>query len=295
MQVLGRQKKLFLITVLLLVILIVALFIVQEVSKPSPTPTPSLYPGEVTQYQGQNLTSINDFLEDIDQHPDVAIDGTQYINQTTYRLTVTGLVNNTLQYTYDDVVNNFQSYQQVGKLLCVEGWSVTMLWQGVLINDLLKEAGASPNATTLIFYASDGYTTALPLDYVVQNNLILAYKVNNVTLPAAAGFPLMLIAQNQYGYKWIKWVTKIDVSNDSSYLGYWESRGYPNNATVPGDPNNSTQQSDNVPVAEAIVVSVAGTVIAAVIYTTLVKPNTKQPKTLEPPEVRLIRYPLSIS
>ncbi len=230
MQVLGRQKKLFLITVLLFVILIVALFIVQEVSKPSPPP--SLYPGEVTQYQGQNLTSINAFLEDINQHPDVAIDGTQHINQTTYHLTVTGLVNNTLELTYDDLVNNFQSYQQVGKLLCVEGWSVTMLWQGVPINDLLKEAGASPNATTLIFSASDGYTTALPLDYVVQNNLILAYKVNNVTLPAAAGFPLSLVAQNQYGYKWIKWVTEIDVSNDSSYLGYWESHGYPNNATV---------------------------------------------------------------
>ena len=56
--------------------------------------------------------------------------------------------------------------------------------------------------------------------------------MNNVTLPAAAGFPFMLVPQNQYGYKWIKWVTQIDVSNDSSYLGYWESRGYPNNATV---------------------------------------------------------------
>ena len=153
-----------------------------------------------------------------------------------------------------------------------------MLWQGVPVNDLLKEAGVSPNATTLIFYASDGYSTALPLDYVVQNNLILAYKVNNVTLPAAAGFPLMLVAQNQYGYKWIKWVTEIDVSNDSSYLGYWESRGYPNFATLPDDPNNSTQQSDNVPVAEAIVVSVAGTVITAAIYTTLAKTNTKQHK-----------------
>ena len=125
-------------------------------------------------------------------------------------------------------------------------------------------------------------TTALPLDYIVQNNLILAYKMNNVTLPAAAGFPFMLVAQNQYGYKWIKWVTEIDVSNDSSYLGYWESRGYPNNATIPGDPNNATLHSDNVPVAEAIVVSVAGTVIAAAIYTTLVKTNTKKPKFRSP-------------
>ena len=230
MQILREYRNAVLIVLLLVVILIVALIIVQNVSKPSPTP--SLYPGEVTQYQGQKLMSISGFLGDINLHPDVAIDGTQHINQTTYRLTVTGLVNKTLEFTYDDLVNNFTSYQQVGKLLCVEGWSVTMLWQGVAINDLLQEAGASPNSTTLIFTGSDGYTTALPLGYVVQNNLILAYKVNNVTLPAAAGFPLMLIAQNQYGYKWIKWVTEINVSNDSSYLGYWESQGYPNNATV---------------------------------------------------------------
>src|SRR5208283_2942753 len=186
MQVLRRHKKIVLIVVLLVVILIVSLLIVQNTSKPSPTSTPSptpteisptptgttsptptvlstptpvptssLYPGEVTQYQDQILTPISVFIEDLVQHPDVSIDGTQYINQSTYRLTVTGLVNQTLEYTYDDVVNNFTSYQQVGTLLCVEGWSVTMLWQGVLVSDLLKEAGVSPNATTLIFYASD--------------------------------------------------------------------------------------------------------------------------------------------
>ncbi len=310
MQVLRRYKKLVLIVVLLVVILIVSLFIVQNATKPSPTSTPSptptktsptptgtpvpttptptpahtssLYPGEVTQYQNQSLTSISTFIEDVDQHPDVSIDGTQNINQTTYSLTVNGLVNNTLKLTYDDVVNNFPSYQQVGTLLCVEGWSVTMLWQGVLVSDLLQEAGASPNATTIIFYASDGYSTALPLNYIVQNNIILAYKMNNVTLPAATGFPFMLVAQNQYGYKWIKWVTEIDASNNTSYLGYWESRGYPNNATIPSDPNNSTLHSDNVPVAEVTVVSAAVTVTAAAIYTNLVKTNTKKPKFRSP-------------
>ena len=294
MQVLRRHKKIVLIVVLLVVILIVSLLIVQNTSKPSPTSTPSptpteisptptgttsptptvlstptpvptssLYPGEVTQYQDQILTPISVFIEDLVQHPDVSIDGTQYINQSTYRLTVTGLVNQTLEYTYDDVVNDFQSYQKVVTLNCVEGWSATILWQGVLLSDLLQKAGASPNATTLIFDAYDGYTTSLPLDYVVQNNLILAYKMNNVTLPASAGWPFMLVAQDQWGYKWIKWVTSIDVSNDSSYLGYWESQGYPNNATI-GDPNNATPHWDNVPVAVAIAIPVAATVIAAV-------------------------------
>jgi DMSO/TMAO reductase YedYZ molybdopterin-dependent catalytic subunit len=272
---------------------------------PSQTPTTStaptsIYPGEVTQYQGQNLTPINGFIEDIDQHPDVALMGTLYLNQSSYRLTVTGLVNNTLEYTYDDVVDNFSSYQQVVTLLCVEGWSVTGLWQGVSVYSLLQAAGISSNATTIIFYAPDGYSTSLPLDYIVQNNIILAYKMNNVTLPATLGWPFMLIAQNQYGYKWIKWVTEIDASNDSSYQGYWESRGYPNNAIVTGDPNSLTLQRDSVLVVEAIVVSILVIVIAAAIYTTLVKPKTKQPKTkqpktLEPPEARQIRYPLSIS
>jgi DMSO/TMAO reductase YedYZ molybdopterin-dependent catalytic subunit len=236
MEVPKPHKRLVLIAVLLVVALIVALFIAElstTLLPPSQTPTSGLYPGEVTQFQNQSLTPVSAFVSDLAAHPDVSIDGTQNLNQATYSLSITGLVNHTVEYTYDDVVNDFQSYQKVATLLCVEGWSVTMLWQGVSVNDLIQEAGVSPNATTLIFSASDGYTTALPLDYTVQNNLILAYKMNNVTLTPQTGWPFMLIAQNQYGYKWIKWVTSIDVSNDSSYLGYWESQGYPNNATIP--------------------------------------------------------------
>jgi len=153
----------------------------------TPIPGGLLYPGEVTQYKGQNLTSISVFLEDLVQHPDVSIAGVQNIVQANYRLIVNDHVNQPLSYTFDDAVNNFISYQKVATLPCVKGWSATMLWQGVRVNDLLQEAGVSPNATTLIFSASDGYTTALPLDYVVQNNLILAYKMNNVTLTAASG------------------------------------------------------------------------------------------------------------
>ncbi len=232
MQVFRQSKKIVLIVVLLVVVMLVSLFIVQNAFTPPLVPTSSLYPGEVTQYQNQSLTTINAFIDELIQHPDVSIKGTQHINQTTYRLTITGLVNKTMKYTYEDVVNNFTLNQKVATLLCVEGWSVTMLWQGVLVSDLLQKAGVSPKATTVIFSASDGYTTELPLAYIEQNNLILAYKINNVTLTPEVGFPFMLIAQNQYGYKWIKWITEIEVSNNTNYLGYWESRGYPNDATV---------------------------------------------------------------
>lgn len=184
-----------------------------------------LYPGEIRDYQGQNLSSISDVREN-------AIKGTQYINVSTYRLVITGLVNKTVEYTYDQVLSGFQKYQKVVTLYCVEGWSAKILWEGFLVNDLLKEAGVNSSAVAAIFYASDGYSTELPLDYITNNNIMIAYKMNGLTLPSERGFPFELVAESQYGYKWIKWITKIELTDNPNYLGYWESRGYPNNATL---------------------------------------------------------------
>lgn len=184
-----------------------------------------LYPQEIRDYQGENLSSIADFREN-------SIKGPQNVSKTTYRLTITGLVNKTIEYTYNEVLEKFQKYQKVVTLLCVEGWSVKILWEGFLVNDLLKEAGVSPDAVAVIFHAYDGYTTALPLDYITSKNIIMAYKMNGITLPAERGFPFELVAESQYGYKWIKWITQIELTDNPDYLGYWESRGFPNNATL---------------------------------------------------------------
>ncbi len=107
-----------------------------------------------------------------------------------------------------------------------------MLWEGVLVKDLLQEAGVNSNANTVIFYAYDGYSTSLPLNYILNNSIILAHKIDGVTMTPQKGFPFQLAAENQYGYKWIKWVTEIELSDDANYTGYWESRGYPNDATI---------------------------------------------------------------
>ena len=115
---------------------------------------------------------------------------------------------------------------------CVEGWSVKLLWEGVLVADLLNEAGTLPGAPVVIFHAYDGYTTSLPLDYIVENNIMIAHKMNEVTLPPERGFPFELVAEEKWGYKWIKWVNKIELSDDTSYRGYWESRGYSNSADL---------------------------------------------------------------
>ena len=115
---------------------------------------------------------------------------------------------------------SFQKYQKVVTLYCVEGWSAKILWEGFLVNDLLKEAGVNSSAVAAIFYASDGYSTELPLDYITNNNIIIAYKMNGLAIPPERGFPFELVAESQYGYKWIKWITKIELTDNPDYLGY---------------------------------------------------------------------------
>lgn len=237
--------------------------------EPPPPVQPSftgvLLPGEVSSYQGQSLTPISVYIQYLIAHPDVAIAGTQSINRENYRLAITGLVNTPLNYTYDAVVNNFNSTLRVATLPCVEGWSVTLLWQGVSITDLLQQVGVKPNADTLIFLASDGYSSSLPLQYVKENNIMIAYKMNNLTFTDKTGWPFFLVAQNQYGYKWVEWLTEINVSDDSNYLGYWESRGYPNDATV-RDPNTLLFSIDPVIFSVAAISFVALIVAVAVFF-----------------------------
>jgi len=180
---------------------------------------------EVREYQGEKLSSINDFREN-------SIQGPQYVDAESYRLSVTGVVANPQTYSYDRVLDNNQRYQKVVRLDCVEGWSVNILWEGVLVSDLINRSQSLPEANTVIFHAYDGYTTSLPLDYVMDNPIIMAYKMNEVTLPPERGFPFQLVAESKWGYKWIKWLTKIELSDDASYRGFWESRGYSNEADL---------------------------------------------------------------
>jgi DMSO/TMAO reductase YedYZ molybdopterin-dependent catalytic subunit len=190
--------------------------------------TSRLQPVEINEYQGEKLSSINDFQEN-------SISGPQHIDVQRYRLKVTGLVDSPKEYTYDDVISNHRSYEKIVKLDCVEGWSVVILWQGLLVKDLMAEAKVKPEAKVVIFYAYDGYTTSLPIDYLINNDILLAYKMNDVTLPPERGFPFELVAESKWGYKWEKWVTEIELSDDINYRGYWEKLGYSNNADLDED------------------------------------------------------------
>ncbi len=175
---------------------------------------------EIREYQGEQLSSVaTDFREN-------SIKGPQYVDEKAYRLQLTGLIDQPLALTYDDILGDYQSYQKVVTLHCVEGWDVKILWRGLLFEDLLPQLGVNPEANTVIFHAVDGYTTSFPIDYLLNNDILLAYQMNGVTIPPERGFPLMLVAESKWGYKWIKWITEIELSDDVNYQGYWENRGY---------------------------------------------------------------------
>jgi DMSO/TMAO reductase YedYZ molybdopterin-dependent catalytic subunit len=217
-----KRLKTFSFVAVTVIVVVFSLFLSSCKAAPAVTQLGNV---EVRQYQGQNLSSTNDFREN-------SIKGPQKVDISTYRLEVTGLAANTANYTYDEVINNFTPYKKVVTLNCVEGWSATILWQGVQVKDILALAVPLPTAKVVIFHAYDGYTTSFPIEYLENNSILMAYKMNDAVMKPERGFPFQLVAEMKWGYKWIKWITKIELSDDINYKGYWEERGYSNDGNL---------------------------------------------------------------
>ncbi len=160
---------------------------------------------------------------------DNSISGVQNIDISNYELKITGLVVNEVTLSYQDVLK-LATHKRLITLHCVEGWDATILWEGVLLSDLIDLGQAKNTVKTVIFHAEDGYTTSLPYSVIKDRQLILAYKANGIELPDEMGYPFIVVAENKLGYKWARWVTEIELSSDVNYKGYWESLGYENDA-----------------------------------------------------------------
>ena len=182
--------------------------------------------GEIKEFQGK-------FLDPAIGPRDNSIKGIQQVDITKFSLTVDGLVDQPQQLSYDEA-KALPAYERLITLHCVEGWQATILWKGILIDDLLKKAGVQPAAVTVIFHGVDGYTTSLPLALVRERQMILAHSANGLPLPPQMGYPFIVVAEDRLGYKWARWVDRIELSSDKNYRGYWEMFGYNNDASIDG-------------------------------------------------------------
>ena len=180
--------------------------------------------GELREYNGE-------MLDPAVGPRDNSIKGTQTVDISSYELIVDGLVNQTQTYTYDDVIN-LPSEERLLRLYCVEGWDANILWEGTAMKTLIEAANPKSDANTVIFHSVDGYSTSLPLQEILENNLILAYNANGIALPAEMGYPFIFVAEDKWGYKWARWVNRIELSSDDTYQGYWENYGYSNDADL---------------------------------------------------------------
>jgi len=121
---------------LIFVCIFTSVFSWMSVRKTPANEVKELQPVEIREYEGEKLSSSKTgFREN-------SIRGPQYVKKEDYQLEITGLVKSPLTYTYDEVLT-YDQYKKVVTLNCVEGWSATVLWEGVLVRDVIVNAGCS--------------------------------------------------------------------------------------------------------------------------------------------------------
>ena len=113
---------------------------------------------------------------------------------------------------------------------CVAQWSrLNNLWEGVLFRDLARLVKPKPQAAFVMVHCYGEYTTSLPLDVLMAEDVLLAHKHEGKELSPQHGWPLRLVVPSRYGWKSAKWVNVLEFMGKDR-LGFWETQGYNNNA-----------------------------------------------------------------
>ena len=146
-------------------------------------------------------------------------------NPETWNLTVDGEVKTPLVFSYDEFCA-LPVTTQISDFHCVEGWSVPdNKWEGVLFKEIANRVKPKSSAKYVLFHAEHEYTSAIALDVVMEEDVILAWNRNDEPLHIEDGGPLRLVIPRLYAYKSVKWVRHITFLKDVE-LGFWEKRGY---------------------------------------------------------------------
>ena len=116
-------------------------------------------------------------------------------------------------------------------LRCVGGAQGRARWVGVRLRALLKKAGVAPDARDVIFYGADEYESSIPVGEAMKKSSMLALQMNDEPLWRKHGSPVRLVLPGMYGYKQVKWLTRIEVTR-KNHKGYWEQRGYSDDGRI---------------------------------------------------------------
>ncbi len=145
-----------------------------------------------------------------------------------YRLTVDGLVDEPLSLTFEELRTGLPQTRLTKDFQCVTGWRVEDVeWAGVTVADVLDRAGVAAGATHLRFHSFDGtYTETLTLDQARRPDVLVAHVMLGEPVTRVHGGPVRLYVAPMYGYKSLKWLERIEVTDSLEPVGYWEELGY---------------------------------------------------------------------
>ena len=149
----------------------------------------------------------------------------------TWTLRIHGMTDNEIVLTYDDLLAR-ELIEVPITLTCVSneiGGSLlgTAVWGGVRLDDLLSEAGISPEADQIVGRSVDGFTGGFPVSALDGRDAMIAVSMNGEPLPLEHGFPARLVIPGLYGYvSATKWLTEIELTTFDAFDAYWVPRGW---------------------------------------------------------------------
>jgi DMSO/TMAO reductase YedYZ molybdopterin-dependent catalytic subunit len=186
--------------------------------------------------KGGKLPSLNGFIPGANSVNGFTIytvtSGFPAFDPNTYRFRIDGLVKNPTTMTIDDILRH-PSVTETRFYQCVTGWVVpNATWTGIRLSDLLDRVQPHPEAKALKFYSFDGiYTESLTMEQARHPDVLVAYKLMHEPLSRGQGAPLRLVVPGMYGYKFIKWLNRIELVRQP-VDGYWEVNGYDRDAYI---------------------------------------------------------------
>jgi len=153
-------------------------------------------------------------------------------DEASYRLEIGGLVKKPRSLTYAEL-KALPRAEQTSDFHCVTGWTVGgVRWAGVRFRHVLDLVEPLPEATAIRFVSLEQpYDDSLTLEQVRLHDVMLAYELDGEPLSRPHGSPLRVVIPDMYGYKGVKWLGRMElVAREPT--GYWEERGYDQNAWV---------------------------------------------------------------
>jgi DMSO/TMAO reductase YedYZ molybdopterin-dependent catalytic subunit len=158
-----------------------------------------------------------------------------------WRFRVTGLVENPVELTYNQFLG-LEHTEVMSDIHCVTRWSkLDNLWEGVPFRVLADLVRPKPEARFVLFRCMVPYSTSLPLETCLEDDVLFAHTHDNLPLLPEHGWPLRLVVPKIYFWKSAKWVNGAEFM-DQDQLGFWEKIGYHNE----GDPWKEQRRSLNL-------------------------------------------------